>query len=101
MSDLRTRSALGKRPEPSGLTIGVSEIKDRGMIDLRGLASDQAVMEAAKSVIDADLPTIPRTSLSSGEINVLWLSIDQWLILCPLSKVGELAEREVECLLSV
>src|SRR4051812_7835307 len=90
MSDLPARTPLQHRPEPSGLSIGLREMRDRGMIDLRGLASDRAFMEGAKSVFGTELPAAPRTSASWGEIKVLWLSIDQWLILCPRSRVPEL-----------
>ena len=47
-------------------------------------------MTAAKSVLGVDLPKVPRTSMSWGDIKVLWLSIDQWLILCPRAKSAEL-----------
>lgn len=93
MSDPRTRSALQHRAEPSGLAIGMREVGDRGMIDLRGLAGDQAFLDAVRSVLAIDLPTSPRTSVSSGDITVLWLSVDQWLILCPRSKVAGLLAR--------
>src|SRR5947208_2430143 len=93
MSDLVSRTALQHRSRPQGLSIGIHEVRDRGMIDLRGLASDQGFLTAAKSALDVDLPTAPRTSVSWGDIKVLWLSVDQWLILCPRSKTAELLER--------
>jgi sarcosine oxidase subunit gamma len=60
------------------------------MIDLRGLASDRKFMAATKQALGLELPKQPRTSASWGEIKVLWLSIDQWLILAPRAKVAEL-----------
>jgi sarcosine oxidase subunit gamma len=93
MSDPRLRSALQSRPQPLDLAIGMRAIEDRGMIDLRGLASDRAFLEAARSVLAIDLPAAPRTSVSWGDIKVLWLSIDQWLILCPRSKTPDLLAR--------
>jgi sarcosine oxidase subunit gamma len=98
MSDPRARSALQHRAEPSGLAIGMREVRDRGMIDLRGLAGDQAFLDAVRSVLAIDLPTSPRTSASSGDITVLWLSVDQWLILCPRSKVADLLARLAQAL---
>jgi sarcosine oxidase subunit gamma len=89
MSDLHYESALKGR-EASGLSIRLREIPERGMIDLRGLVSDRKFMNAAKEVLGLDLPKQPRTSNSWGDIKVLWLSVDQWLILCPRSKVPEL-----------
>jgi sarcosine oxidase subunit gamma len=93
MSELRFRTPLQHRSEPSGLSIGLREIEDRGMIDLRGLASDPAFLETAKSVLATDLPLAPRTSAGSGDITILWLSIDQWLILCPRNEAPNLLEE--------
>ena len=72
MPDLRSRTALQNRPSPAGLAIGLREIPDRGMIDLRGLASDHAFLDAAKAVLEVDLPLAPRTTVSWGDIKVLW-----------------------------
>jgi sarcosine oxidase, subunit gamma len=93
MSELLTRTPLQHRPEPSGLAIGMREIKERGMIDLRGLASDPAFLGAAKRILETDLPLAPRTSASQGEITVLWLSIDQWLILCPRIRTADIVAK--------
>ncbi len=90
MSELQFESPLAHRGAPQGLSVGLREIADRGMIDLRGLATDRKFMVAAKQALGLELPKSPRTSVSWGEIKVLWLSIDQWLILCPRAKVAEL-----------
>jgi sarcosine oxidase subunit gamma len=90
MSELSFESPLAGAAAPSNLVVTVREIPDRGMIDLRGLASDRKFMAAAKEVLGVDLPKTPRTSVAWGDIKVLWLSIDQWLILCPRTKAGEL-----------
>jgi sarcosine oxidase subunit gamma len=75
---------------PAGLSISLREITDRGMIDLRGLTSDAAFMSAAHDVLGFALPTAPRTSASWGDVKVLWLSVDQWLILSSRAKALEL-----------
>lgn len=90
MSELQYESALAHRGPPDGLSIDLREITGRGMIDLRGLASDRKFLAAAKSVLGADLPKTPRSSVSWGDIKLLWLSIDQWLILCPGARTAEL-----------
>ena len=43
-----------------------------------------------KKVLGLDLPKTPRTSVSWGDVKALWLSIDQWLILCSRAKANEL-----------
>jgi sarcosine oxidase, subunit gamma len=90
MSDAQFETALTARETPTGLTVEIREITARGMIDLRGLPDDQAFMAAVKQVLNLDLPTVPRTSTAWGEVQALWLSTDQWLILCPRAKTEEL-----------
>ena len=90
MVELYNESPLAHREVPQGLSIELREIIERGMIDLRGLASDKKFMAAAKKVLGLDLPKIPRTSNTWGDVKALWLSVDQWLILCAKSKIDEL-----------
>lgn len=93
MSELLRETPLGHREAPSNLAIGLREITGRGMIDLRGDAKDRKFMIAIKAVLDFDLPKAPRTSATWGDMKALWLSIDQWLILCPLEKTAELLSK--------
>jgi len=90
MSEALTRSALQGVEEPKDLAVHLREMPERGMIDLRGLPNGEKFLAAVKDVIGADLPRGPRTSVSWGEIKLLWLSVDQWLILCPRAKTVEL-----------
>ena len=91
MSELYVESPLAHREAPQGLCIDLRAITDRGMIDVRGNAGDKKFMAAAKKILGLDLPKAPRTSVSWGDVKALWLSIDQWLILCSRAKAGELA----------
>ena len=90
MSEARPVSALQHREEADGLAINLREIAGRGMIDLRGLASDHTFMAAAKEVLGFDLPKKPRASSAWGDLQALWLAPDQWLILCTGAKKAEL-----------
>lgn len=90
MSELSYQSPLAGVTAPDGLSISIREIPDRGMIDLRGLTSDPAFMSAAHDALGFALPTEPRSSASWGDVKVLWLSIDQWLILSTRSKAHEI-----------
>ena len=90
MSEVHVESALAHVAEPTGLAICLREIAGRGMIDLRGATADRKFMAAAKEALGVDLPKKPRTSATWGDIRVLWLSIDQWLILCTGEKTAEL-----------
>lgn len=88
--ELQFESAVAHRTASDNLSIAMREISERGMIDLRGLASDKKFMSAVKSVLGFDLPKAPRTSASWGDMKALWLSSDQWLILCTRSKTTAL-----------
>ena len=90
MLEPQHESALAHVGEPSGTYISIREIPTRGMIDLRGLITDRKFMSLAKNVLGVDLPKLPRTSHSFGEVKALWLSPDQWLILCAHSKAAAL-----------
>jgi sarcosine oxidase subunit gamma len=92
MSEAQFESALQSREPARDLAIEIREITGRGMIDLRGQANDGGFMAAVKEVLSLDLPTAPRSSAAWGDIQALWLSTDQWLVLCPRAKTAELLE---------
>lgn len=96
MLEARLESALAQRGAPENIYIGMREISERGMIDLRGLASDRKFMAAAKEALGVELPKEPRTSASWGDSKALWLSPDQWLITCPRAKAQELTDALVK-----
>ena len=91
-------TALYDRAAPDTLLIGVEEVRNHGMIDLRGLANNRKFNAAAKEALGVALPKKPRTSASAGDISVLWLSVDQWLIICPLKDVATLHAKLVKAL---
>jgi sarcosine oxidase subunit gamma len=100
MLELKHESALAGAG-PANTYIGIREIIDRGMIDLRGNTNDRKFMAAMKKILGVDLPKVPRSSVSWGDIKVLWLSIDQWLVLCPGSKANDLAAKLQDALSGV
>ncbi len=101
MLEAQFQSPLGHRAEPSSTSIAMHEISSRGMIDLRGLSTDKKFMAAAKSVLGFDLPKTPRTSNAWGDVKALWLSPDQWLVLCPRDKTAALLESLNAALLKI
>ena len=101
MLELITTSALAHRTEPTNLSISMREMTGRGMIDLRGNSTDRKFMTTAKAVLGLDLPKAPRTSTSWGDTKALWLSPDQWLILCPGEKAQALTEQLSTALKSI
>jgi sarcosine oxidase, subunit gamma len=93
MLERETTSALAHRSEATGLAISMREISGRGMIDIRGLTTDRKFMTAVKNVLGFDLPKQPRTTATWGDMKCLWLSIDQWLLLCPVDKAEALVAK--------
>ena len=91
MTELYSESPLAQIETPQGLAVTVREITSRGMIDLRG--NDPAFLAAVSETLGISLPQAPRSSISWGDLKILWLSTDQWLILCPHAKVAELLAR--------
>ena len=91
MLDMQFESALAHRAEPTNTYVSLREITTRGMIDLRGLPSDRKFMAAAKEVLGFDLAKTPRSSNTFGDVKALWLSPDQWLILCARENAPALA----------
>lgn len=89
MSDPVFRGALDGAPAING-SISVAAIDDRGMIDLRGDLADNKFAATVKKALGFALPDKPRTSSKKGDILVLWLSPDQWLISCPRPQVEKL-----------
>ncbi|MDE2446914.1 MAG: hypothetical protein KGO94_12100 [Alphaproteobacteria bacterium] len=90
MLDVQFESPLAHRGASDNISISMREMSERGMIDLRGATTDKKFMAAVKSVLEVDLPKLPRTSSSWGDVTVLWLSPDQWLVLCGRSKAPTL-----------
>ncbi len=90
MTDLHFESALAHRTAPDNISITMREISERGMIDLRGSTTDKKFMAAAKSTLGVELPKSPRSSTTFGDVQVLWLSTDQWLVLTGRARVGAL-----------
>ena len=90
MAEPDYRTALHGVGEPAGLALRIWEMPARGMIDLRGDAGNEAFRADVKQVTGVDLPLTPRISAAWGEIKILWLSIDQWLIIAPRGRSAEL-----------
>ncbi len=101
MVEAVSESALAHRVSPDTTYVDVREITERGMIDLRGITTDRKFMAAVKATLGIDLPKSPRTSNTWGDIRVLWLSTDQWLITCARSRAQSLADELSSALASV
>jgi sarcosine oxidase, subunit gamma len=91
MSEPRLDSPLAGQAAPDDFAVSLTEIVDRGMVDLRGDPENGSFAAAVESVLGMSLPRQPRTSSAAGDLCVLWLSVDQWLVQCPRERSGDLA----------
>lgn len=92
MSELKKTSAVEKPMSDKGL-VQLRTLDDLGMIDLRGNLKAKGFKAAVKKILGCALPEAPRTSTENGQISVLWLSIDQWLIICPDTQTSEIVSK--------
>lgn len=75
---------LNARAKPVDASAGVwaNEIGLMGYISLRGNSADAAFTAAASRALGVELPAEPCTYTEKGLLKVLWLSPDEWLIVC-------------------
>lgn len=84
---------LDNTRDAANLSISMSEVSDRGMIDLRGEAGSVKFRQAAKAALGLNLPLKPRSTVVKGDVTVLWLSVDQWLVCCPRSTADGMVDK--------
>jgi sarcosine oxidase subunit gamma len=85
------RSPLADRAaELAGLPIGVREIPLLTQLNLRIDPDSLSALEVGK-VLGGPLPTVPCTASRFGDIEVLWLGPDEWLVLAPAGQEKALA----------
>lgn len=93
MLESKFESPLAHRQSAAETYVDIREVSERGMIDLRGQPGDKKFMAAVKDILAVDLPKAPRTSATWGDIRVLWLSTDQWLVTCPRHRAEALTQE--------
>jgi sarcosine oxidase subunit gamma len=83
---------LAKQARPIEASRGVwaNEVPLLGYVSLRGNANDAAFVEAVSGVLGGGLPTRPCTFAVSSAAKVLWLSPDEWMIVCPRDRLAGL-----------
>jgi len=84
--------ARAAAPAPHNRVV-MSELGNLGYLVLRGKAIDEAFMQAVAGRLGQPLPTQPMTVLRTDAGVVLWISPDEWLLVCKRSaRDGLLAE---------
>ncbi len=60
--------------------ISIEELPFVGKINLRGDSKDRDFMSNAGSVLDILIPTEPNTKIQNKDLQVIWLSPNEWLL---------------------
>ncbi|MDC0058211.1 hypothetical protein OAJ21_03320 [Pelagibacteraceae bacterium] len=66
------------KTEKNGITI--EELPFVGKINLRGNTKDRNFLSNAGSVLDVLIPTEPNTIIRNTELQIIWLSPNEWLL---------------------
>jgi sarcosine oxidase subunit gamma len=66
--------------------LNMQELAPQTMINLRGNMADETFQTATLPVLQCALPTAPNTTVQVGDIHVLWLGPNEWLIRAPETK---------------
>ena len=76
---------LAAKQEKVNDTKGVwaNEVPLLGYISLRGNVQDSLFINAVNSALGIKLPTQPCSIVDSSFGSILWLSTDEWLLICP------------------
>lgn len=78
-------SARVQTPSSSDRIV-LAELPHMGYLVLRGKPDDAAFMQTVAGVLGQTLPTQPMTVLSTDAGAVLWVSPDEWLLVCKRSR---------------
>lgn len=83
---------LAAQAQPADDVRGVwaNEIPLLGYISLRGNSTDTAFVEKVTAATGVRLPVDPCTFALANGVKVLWISPDEWMIVCARSRLGEL-----------
>jgi len=85
----RARADAGRKAS-AGLLL--AERPHRAQINLRGEA-DAAFLDAVRGALGLTPPTTPNTTAKAGELKALWLGPNEWLIVGPDARRGEIADQ--------
>lgn len=97
----RFATALDVLPAAPENGLILAELAVPGQINLRGRPTDTAFLSAVGAVLDCRLPVSPNTVQTAGELTVLWLGPDEWLVLTPPGVEAEIVVRLREALAGI
>ncbi len=72
--------------------ISIEEKELTGKINLRGKSTDKEFMKNVGSVLDLVLPIEPNVRVSNNNLNIIWLSPDEWLVETPKNETEKIIQ---------
>jgi len=84
--------------EPRGAAPRIEEKPFLGFINLRGRADNTAFLAGAIKVLGCEPPTTPNTVVDCGDYRIYWLGPDEWLIMTPAGREGEVKSALLKAL---
>jgi sarcosine oxidase subunit gamma len=82
-----------KLGEPHGTAPRIEEKPFLGFITLRGRADNTGFLAASLKVLGCEPPSAANTVVESGDYRIYWMGPDEWLIVTPAGRQGELKEK--------
>lgn len=67
----------------------IREVPFLGYLNLRGRSSDTAFLAALLKVLGCEPPIRANTMVESGDHRIYWLGPDEWLLITPTGKQGQ------------
>lgn len=79
--------------DPGAAGVLLCERPFKGQLALRGNSADHEFVEGVQGVLRVGVPLDANTAIVGGDITVLWLGPDEWLVVTPDGQETELAKR--------
>ena len=76
--------------EPKGNAPHIEETPFLGFINLRGKTSNMGFVAGVLKVLGCEPPTAANTMLKSGDYRIYWLAPDEWLVVMPTGRAGQI-----------
>ena len=87
--------------EPRGEVPRIEEKPFLGYLNLRGRPDHTGFLAGVLKALGVEPPTAPNTVVEAGDNRVYWLGPDEWLIVTPAGKQGEVRAKLDAALASV
>jgi len=84
--------------EPRGAAPRIEEKPFLGFINLRGRRDNTAFLAGVLKVLGCEPPTTPNSVVDSGDFRIYWLGPDEWLVMTPAGREGEVKSALLKAL---